>query len=382
MYLSALHRLTEAVCHGSCQVCGWHRLLLLFLSCVVWGLLFTGLFVLEPKRTKKVLAQFLQDKSHEGPWNITVQKKQHGLSGRERALAAVGYWKYKHGDRMVQNDERLKALLALLMTLSSYPVEVDVLLVTNAGVREAQGLVSTQVLREHPSCKPLLQEHTCMPWEAVAALRKAALTGSVGADSFNVSGPMLADLTYDYYMYFEADLLLPTDAFRFWRDHADDLYKRGHLLLPHRREPRKSTVVLTDWQKPNKGCSRNNTALLDTVGTTKYDDLRDSVYIQHGCTYTAAFLMTRMQFRDYLKAGHWDYDRSPSFGWMHRERAAAGLLVRERMGYGRREVLTHERLYIWHELPAQTYIPPGYTIAHLDQLVLSCVRSPKSCDSF
>eukprot|EP00971_Amphidinium_carterae_P059725 1181542-Amphidinium_carterae.1 len=66
-------------------------------------------------------------------WNVELPKLQHGKSDRQRAIAALSYWKDP-----AEHAERLPALINTLMALETYTVEVDVALVTNAGLKEAQ----------------------------------------------------------------------------------------------------------------------------------------------------------------------------------------------------------------------------------------------------
>ena len=141
---------------------------------------------------------------------------------------------------------RERALLHVLMTLMSYPMEVDIILVSNTGVKAAEGLVWRQALRPQPFCNKTFQHGFCLCWEALHALREAALTGDV-----EMSGPGVADtartdkigasqskqLAYDYYVYMEADLLLPAASFYFFARYADTLFHRGYKLKAHRREP-------------------------------------------------------------------------------------------------------------------------------------------------
>ena len=175
-------------------------------------------------------------------WRMTakVQKQQHWpILGRESVLASIPYLK-------VDDLGRERALLHVLMTLMSYPMEVDIILVSNTGVKAAEGLVWRQALRPQPFCNKTFQHGFCLCWEALHALREAALTGDV-----EMSGPGVADtartdkigasqskqLAYDYYVYMEADLLLPAASFYFFARHADTLFHRGYKLKAHRREP-------------------------------------------------------------------------------------------------------------------------------------------------
>eukprot|EP00971_Amphidinium_carterae_P092063 1822916-Amphidinium_carterae.1 len=59
-----------------------------------------------------------------------------------------------------------------------------------------------------------------------------------GNDTFDLSGPHLTELQYDYYMYWEGDMEVPADSFNFWRMHVEDLYDRG-ARVPEDKEPTK-----------------------------------------------------------------------------------------------------------------------------------------------
>eukprot|EP01046_Picozoa_sp_COSAG06_P072342 COSAG06_NODE_21125_length_768_cov_1.632287_2_plen_184_part_01 len=105
----------------------------------------------------------------------------------ETLLVAITYWvdsttKYHYDNnlpggrrRCSRRDPsvRLLALEHILQVLSSYTVDVTVILLTNAPVPELSPLTAQQVVVPKPSCSEAKQHGHCMPWEALRALRES-----------------------------------------------------------------------------------------------------------------------------------------------------------------------------------------------------------------
>mmetsp|Transcript_50358 Transcript_50358/g.93129 ORF Transcript_50358/g.93129 Transcript_50358/m.93129 type:complete len:414 (+) Transcript_50358:104-1345(+) len=301
-----------------------------------------------------------------------VRKPRHGLSGRQRALCTVSFWKD------VEFQTRLPSLLNMLQVFATYTVEVDVLLVTNERVEEAEPLVLDQILRPHPKCHAHYQNNLCVPWEAVGILRKVALTGRMpGNDTFDLSGPHLTELEYDYFMYWEGDMEIPADSFNFWRMHVEDLYDRGYLLLPYRLEVWRGSgsVIFTDWVSPGEHTC--GYAYFDDrpPAGTEYEDFRDSVYVRILCNpYAAGWMLTKRLFLEYNATTAWDEPNHPALGgsWWLREAATIGLLTSYRYGRGSRPVLNHERIYTRHQQVMHNIFPQMYERTDFQEIILAC----------
>ncbi|CAK9024652.1 unnamed protein product, partial [Durusdinium trenchii] len=307
-------------------------------------------------------------------WRMTakVQKQQHWpILGRESLLASIPYLN-------VDDLGRERALLHVLMTLMSYPMEVDIILVSNTGVKAAEGLVWRQALRPQPFCNKTFQHGFCLCWEALHALREAALTGDV-----EMSGPGVADtartdkigasqskqLAYDYYVYMEADLLLPAASFYFFARHADTLFHRGYKLKAHRREPGgPSGARMADMRPHLFNCEYST--LFDESANASYLDQRDRVYItsvgDDYCLYASSLLLSRRMFQRFLTLREWDWDHRPNQEPWAITEAIDPSLQRSWVP------VTHERMQALHLMPLHNdgLQHLSFTHAEVDQLIL------------
>jgi len=272
------------------------------------------------------------------------------------AVAAVSHWS---PDEKAQRVRRVAALRQTLQALISFRgVQTTVIVLTNQQVPEIEDLHVEQVVKANPRCAPKQRPNLCMPWEALTALRFMSTKGVTSSCDL-VNEAVCGELQYDYYIYLEDDILIPADSFEFWAKHVEDLYLHDYLLLPHRREST-TAGALTDCF--DDGCVLRSRAILDKDGPPGFygADLRDRVFLQPDNPYTACFLMTRSQFRDYVDGVEWnarkkDWQR-PSYSlggkkqvWGTREQAAGGLLWDPR--FGPEKALTHLRIPVVHLLP-------------------------------
>jgi len=245
-----------------------------------------------------------------------------------------------------------------------------------------------------------------LPWEAVHALARVALGLEISdpehGDVEDIKAAILKAATYrqpslqhrllfDYYFYFEDDVVLPASSFEFWKRHADDLHRRGYLLHAHRRE---ASALESDWGRlgghllfsdwPLR-CRFQARAVWDSKALDGsnhgYADFRDRVYIEHSCPPSAScMLFTRNQFVDFLsRTKSWDYDETPQLNTL-RLSAAVGLLP------SLHTLLAHERIYAWHLRPIEyiqtskpewlnLYSRTRATLQHLQVLVMNCIAN-------
>jgi hypothetical protein len=246
---------------------------------------------------------------------------------------------------------RLLVLEHILNVISSYPVNVTVLLVSNRRVPELSHTIARQVIVPSPRCSDAYEHGHCLPWEALRALR-------------DTTGEALRP-QHDYYMYLESDMEIPAGTFEFWKRHADDLFKRRLLLVPHRRAIIQGADTIETWRDD---CVSELRGVYDRSGATtaQYESVEDSVYIQ-GCEpYTGVFLQTKLQYAEFLQRGY-DLYKSKSHGTqMVREWATWGHSQR-----GDLRAVTHPKVPVFHTLMCQA--KPAASVRLMDSLVTEFV---------
>jgi len=249
---------------------------------------------------------------------------------------------------------RNAALHETLTAMHEWPrVDLTVYVLTNKIVPEVKHMVKRQVLisSDEPVCSESWKHRFCVPWEAIRVLRSAS-TG--GAPTTKLGYELLAEPVYDAYVYTESDIIIPETAFHFWRYHVDTLYKRGYLLLPMRAEDKILTPDVIAVDCFTEDCV-NKTEVLedkDEKNLALYKTSRDRHYLRPFNPYSGCFMMSKLQFMDYLESPMWDYHKvwqhkySP---WGVRETAASGLLWAP--GFGKETGLTHLKMRVWHQIP-------------------------------
>ncbi|CAK0821179.1 unnamed protein product [Prorocentrum cordatum] len=198
---------------------------------------------------------------------------------------------------------RNAALHETLTAMHEWPrVDLTVYVLTNKIVPEVKHMVKRQVLisSDEPVCSESWKHRFCVPWEAIRVLRSAS-TG--GAPTTKLGYELLAEPVYDAYVYTESDIIIPETAFHFWRYHVDTLYKRGYLLLPMRAEDKILTPDVIAVDCFTEDCV-NKTEVLedkDEKNLALYKTSRDRHYLRPFNPYSGCFMMSKLQFMDYLE---------------------------------------------------------------------------------
>jgi len=305
------------------------------------------------------------------------------LGRKGKALVVLSHWipgEGINGNGLIGRAKAEKSLRKTLGEIYSWPVESTIVLVSNEYNENVSGLVSQQVVTgREPSCNSTFQFKLCMPWEAIRALRNASSTWVPGCDLWKNSACGVP--SYDYYAYSESDIRTPRDVFDFWGRHADSLYKRGYLLLPHRQERFGNTQVLTDCY--DEDCFNRTAIYKDEKGEAElYSDPRDRMYILPGNPYAGCFFMTSDMYEEWLESPMWDYSWAmllshPPVGniksWGKRETATGGLLWDPK--YGAAKGITHPKMHVFHgsHMHRVTFTENDYRkVAEVDALVEKC----------
>jgi len=248
---------------------------------------------------------------------------------------------------------RNHALRETLAAMHAWPgVDLTIYVLTNKIVEGLRGTVKDQVLiSEEPVCSETWKHKFCVPWEAIRVLRSAS-TG--GKPTTKLGYELVDEPVYDAYIYSESDIIIPETTFHFWRYHVDTLYKRGYLLLPMRAEDKilTSDVIAVDCF--TQDCVNKTEVLRDDEESAiaLYSTSRDRHYLRPFNPYSGCFMMSNLQFKDYLESPMWNYREiwkhkySP---WGVRETAASGLLWAP--GFGKETGLTHLKMEVWHQIP-------------------------------
>jgi len=248
---------------------------------------------------------------------------------------------------------RNAALHETLTAMREWPrVDLTVYVLTNKIVDSVKHMVKDQILvSEEPVCSETWKHKFCVPWEAIRVLRSAS-TGDKPTTKLGYE--LMAEPVYDAYIYTESDIIIPETTFHFWRYHVDTLYRRGYLLLPMRAEDKILTKDVIAVDCFTEDCV-NKTEVLrddDESAVALYSTSRDRHYLRPFNPYSGCFMMSNLQFKDYLESPMWDYHKiwqhkySP---WGVRETAASGLLWAP--GFGKETGLTHLKMRVWHQIP-------------------------------
>ena len=263
------------------------------------------------------------------------------------------FWGRTHGRskdlglyRLLGRDpsQRTKILLTTLSFISSWPSNTSILLVSNTHIPEAEGYVSKQIVVEQPKCslgKKGYSHKWCLPWEALRALCSHGNDKPCNEGSGSLAAsPQL--LKYDVFVYLEDDILISGDAFEFWRIHADDMYRRGFFLVPHCHVNFNGTRYLDPWDFP---CESVKSFQL----RPSFGDQKPQTFFHFPLMNGRGFLMTKIQFSDYIQSGDWDWSQSypPDKFWGMREGAYMAPLQR-RWSHSVDSVVSHQRLAVLH----------------------------------
>jgi len=249
-------------------------------------------------------------------------------------------------------------------------------------------MVSARSMQLHisprPACSHRFKHAYCLPWEAIAALRQASAKPSV-----------CNDVGHDVYVYMEGDIIIPSSSFNFWHKHAEYLYSKGHVLMPLRSELRLGKEVLSDCF--GERCRWKSLVLQDRNGPHKlYPNVSDRFYLKMTNAYSASWMLTHKQFKDYLSGAEWDFDKSHYLNKnsLIREGAGFGLLADPRLQReGRKDTMTnpqmslshaglaHLQLLVTHQVPARKTL--NYSglvqISHFESKIKQCSRNILLC---
>jgi len=281
-----------------------------------------------------------------------IQRMQHKPKDKDRlsVLAVVAH----HVPAKAGGEARRNAALHETLTaMREWPrVDLTVYVLTNKIVDSVKHMVKDQILvSEEPVCSETWKHKFCVPWEAIRVLRSAS-TGDKPTTKLGYE--LMAEPVYDAYIYTESDIIIPETTFHFWRYHVDTLYRRGYLLLPMRAEDKILTKDVIAVDCFTEDCV-NKTEVLrddDESAVALYSTSRDRHYLRPFNPYSGCFMMSNLQFKDYLESPMWDYHKiwqhkySP---WGVRETAASGLLWAP--GFGKETGLTHLKMRVWHQIP-------------------------------